>query len=169
MTKTLKFGYFLLLGSLAFSCFRLVTLASEPPTIEIKAQSPGLTRNDNGQVFIASGPDVNYSTTQVSETKHQLFCEANLFTLNIERRIEDTDAETVIIFNISSQLNGEKIDFFQGKGAPASLNDYTVVDADMSCVEGDWIIYLTGYSSSVTQNGSTLAKLEIDATSGRIK
>ena len=52
---------------------------------------------------------------------------------------------------------------------PSSINEYTVVDVDMSCVENEWNIYLSGYSASTTKNGSTLAILEIDAITGELK
>lgn len=163
---------FMKISLVAFSitvCAGIGAFAYESQQSNEDAALSGLEKNQYGEIFVPTGPDTKYSSSQITQTQHQLFCQSNILTINIDRRIDDSDEDTLIIFDISAQLNGEKVDFFRGQGEPEALNDYFVIDSDMTCIEEEWVVYLTGYSDSRTRSGSTLASLKIDAYSGKIK
>jgi len=83
--------------------------------------------------------------------------------------LDDNEKETVKIFDITAAYNGEKLDFFQGRGLPENLNEFASIDVDIRCITNTFTIFLIGYSNSASQNGSTLAKLNIDVKTGDVK
>ncbi|GGX69443.1 hypothetical protein GCM10011309_19310 [Litorimonas cladophorae] len=125
-------------------------------------------RNQAGEIVISTGPDTKYFSSQVSETKHQLFCQSNTAMIIVTRRVEDSDQDTLRVFDFSATLNGEKIDIFQGEGRSTDFDDFTTIDVQTTCIEDDFKIFLMGYSASRTRSGSTLLTLRINATTGQI-
>ena len=125
--------------------------------------------NETGEILISSGPNIKYAATQISNSNHQLFCNSHTATVSINRRLDDNEKETVNIFDITATFNSEKLDFFQGRGLPETLNELSSIDVDIRCIKNTFTIFLIGHSDSAIQNGVSLAKISINLETGEVK
>jgi hypothetical protein len=148
-----------------------VCFATEPTHHELDKNTKYqdvVKTNEAGEIIISTGPDIEYFSSQFSETKHEIFCKSNRAIITVTRRIQDSNKENITIFNISGELNGKKIDIFQGKGQSKEIDNFNAIDVDTRCIENNFTFFLIGYSASITQSGSTILSVKIDASTGEI-
>ena len=148
-----------------------VCFATEPTHHELGDSSKYqdvVKKNEAGEIIISTGTDIEYFSSQFSETKHEIFCQSNRVIITVTRRIQNSDKENIKIFDISGKLNGKEIDIFQGKGQSTEFDNFNTIDVNSRCIENNFTIFLIGYSASITQSGSTILSLKIDVNTGKV-